>query len=355
MTQGLSERRDSQAFPQRPRQAALAAGVAAALGVTLLIYFGSGRLSRFDSPLAAYALATVLAAFAVTYRYSLWVQRPATWVYFLAGWRLFLRPHKLARNLAKLVRLLLDNIIVQKFIVERGKGRWLAHMSIAWGCLIAFAITFPLSWGLIQFGIGANGVDYTVEFIGVHVMSFPPNGIVALLFFNGLNISAVLVLLGVGIAMHRRLFESGAQAVETFTNDFMPLFLLFAVSVTGLMITASYRLLDGAHFSVISMLHAFTVIILLLWMPFGKLFHVIQRTAQLGVAYYKAEGSSGPQAVCSRSGVEYQSQMHHDDLVRIMREVGVDFGAHQDLSPQEKRRLIALNQTAAMDDVPFVG
>ncbi len=345
----------SQGFPARPRQTAMVAGLLVSLAVSLGIYFGSGRLARFDAPLAAYAVATVFAAFAVTYRYTVWIQRPPTWVFFQAGWRLFLRPYKLVRNVFRLARLLFDNIIAQKFIVERGKGRWLAHMSLAWGCLLAFAITFPLSWGWVQFGVGANGVDYAVEFMGVHLFSFPPDGALAFLFFNGLNISAVLVLTGVGIAMHRRLFDKGAQAVETFTNDFMPLFLLFAVSVTGLMITASYRLLEGANFSFISLLHAFTVIILLLWMPFGKLFHVIQRTAQLGVAYYKEEGVKGPQAVCARSGQEYQSQMHHDDLVRVMKAIDMDFGPHQDLSPQEKRRLIALNQAAAIDGVPYVG
>lgn len=343
------------AFPARPRATALGWGLAASLAVTLGIYFGSGQLQRFDSPLAAYAAATVLAAFAITYRYVVWIQRPATWIYFKAGWRLFLKPANLARNILKLIKLLFDNIIVQKFIANRGKGRWVAHMSLAWGCLLAFAITFPLSWGWVQFGIGENGIDYAVEFMGMHVMSFHPESILAFLFFNGLNISAVLVLLGVGLAMHRRLFDKGAQAVETFTNDFMPLFLLFAVSMTGLMITASYRLMEGAHFTFISMLHAFTVIVLLLWMPFGKLFHVIQRPAQLGVAYYKEEGEEGDQAKCARSGQEFQSQMHHDDLIRIMKEVGQDFGDHQHLSPQEKRKLIALNQAAAIDGVPFVG
>lgn len=342
-------------FPQNSDRTSFIAAVIAGITVLAGIYFGSGRLTRFDSPLAAYAAATVLAAFAITYRYVSWIQRPATWVYFKAGWRLFLRPNKLAKNVVRLIKLMFDNIILQKFIASRGGNRWVAHLALAWGCLIAFAITFPLSWGWVQFGIGANGVDYMVEFMGMPITSFPPDSILAFLFFNGLNFSAVFVLLGVGLAMHRRLFEHGAQSVETFTNDFMPLFLLFAVSVTGLMITASYRLMGGSHFSFISMLHAFTVIVLLLWMPFGKLFHVIQRPAQLGVAYYKEEGQASEQAICPRSGLAFQSQMHHDDLVVIMKEIKMDFGPHQDLSPQEKRRLIALNQAAEIDGIPYVG
>jgi len=253
------------------------------------------------------------------------------------------------------VKLLWNNIVAQKFIERRGHSRWIAHMALAWGCLLAFAITFPLSWGWIQFSVAANGSDYLVEVFGKPTISFAPGSVIGFFFFNGLNISAVLVLTGVAVAMHRRVFNQGAQAVQSVTDDFIPLFLLFAVAVTGLMITASYRLMGGANFSFLSLLHAFAVILLLLYMPFGKLFHVIQRPAQLGVAYYKEEGARGEQALCARSGQPYQSKRHHDDLVEVMKEVGVDFGDHQNLSPLEKRKLIALNQLALKDDAPFVG
>ncbi len=331
----------------------------AALGAAILvvgaIYLGSGALSRFDTPLAAYAAATVFAAFAITYRYVMWIQRPPTWRYFKAGWRLFLRPRRLLPNLWKLLGLLWNQIVAQKFIENRSKQRWAAHMCLAWGCLLAFAITFPLSWGWVQFGIAENGKDYVVEFMGMRQFAFPPDSVIGFVMFNGLNISAVLVLVGVGLAMHRRVFDRGAHAVQSFTNDFIPLFLLFAVSVTGLMITASYKFLGGNNFAFLSLLHAFTVVVLLLWMPFGKLFHVIQRPAQLGVAFYKEENQRGPQATCTRSGRAYQGQMHHEDLVAVLNELGLDFGDHQNLDPAEKRRLIAINQANAVVGQPFIG
>jgi hypothetical protein len=334
---------------------AFVGGTLAALLVVAGIYFGSGKLDRFDRPLAAYAAATVFAAFAIAYRYLMWVQRPPTWRYFKAGWKLFLNPGRLLVNVGKFVVLVWNSIIAQKFIERRGHRRWIAHLCLAWGCLLAFAITFPLSWGWVQFGIGPNGRDYVVEFMGLRQFSFPPDSILAFLFFNGLNFSAVFVLIGVAIAMHRRLFEAGAQAVQSFANDLIPLFLLFSVAITGLMLTASYRLMGGSNFAFLSLLHAFTVVILLLYMPFGKFFHVIQRTAHLGVAYYKEECARGAQAKCIRSGQEYQSQLHHDDLVAVMKELNLDFGSHQDLSPQEKRKLIALNQAMAIEGKPFVG
>jgi len=337
----------------RNQTIAFAAGTLAALLVLAGIYFGSGALSRFDPPLAAYASATVFAAFAMFYRYTMWIQRPPTWRYFRAGWKLFLRPRMFARNILKLVVLIFDNIVAQRFIGKRSPQRWIAHLCLAWGCLIAFAITIPLSWGWVQFGI--DGHDYVVEVMGHRQFAFPPHSILAFFIFNGLNISAVLVLAGVGVAMHRRIFDHGAQAVQSLAADLVPLFLLFSVAVTGLMLTASYRLMAGQSFSFLSLLHAFSVILLLLYMPFGKLFHVIQRPAQLGVAYYKEEGERGPQALCARSGEPYQSRMHHDDLVEVMKELGFDFGRHQDLSPEEKRKLIALNQAAALGEQPYAG
>lgn len=341
---------------QAGNRATVIAFVAATIAAVLVlggICMGSGNFSRFDTPLAAYAAATVFAAFAMVYRYAMWVQRPPTWLYFKSSWKLFLRPRALVRNIFKLIKLLFDNIVLQRFIEHRSKGRWVAHMCLAWGCLIAFAITVPLSWGWVQFGHD-NGY-YIVEVMGRRQFAFPPHSILGFLIFNGLNISAVFVLIGVAAAMHRRVFDHGAQAVQSLAADLVPLFLLFAVAVTGLMLMASYRLMGGQNFAFLSLLHAFTVVILLLYMPFGKLFHVIQRPAQLGVAYYKEEGAKGPKAVCPISGQEFQSQMHHDDLVTVMKELGFDFGEHQDISPEEKRKLVAINQAAVLGDKPYAG
>ena len=48
--------------------------------------------------------------------------------------------------------------------------------------------------------------------------------------------------------------------------------LLFAISVTGLMLTASYTWMKGYAYDFLAILHAMTVILTLLWLPFGKLF-----------------------------------------------------------------------------------
>ncbi len=82
----------------------------------------------------------------------------------------------------------------------------------------------------------------------------------------------------------------------------MPLLLLFAISITGLMLTVSYTWMQGYGYDFLAILHAVTVILTLLWLPFGKFFHIFQRPAQLGVSFYKDAGARGEQAACRRCG-----------------------------------------------------
>ena len=49
------------------------------------------------------------------------------------------------------------------------------------------------------------------------------------------------------------------------------------------MLTVSYTWMRGYGYDFIAILHAITVIVTLLWLPFGKFFHIFQRPAQLGV------------------------------------------------------------------------
>jgi hypothetical protein len=62
------------------------------------------------------------------------------------------------------------------------------------------------------------------------------------------------------------------------------------------MLTASFTWMKGYAYDFLAILHAATVIFTLLWLPFGKLFHVFQRPAQLGVSFYKDAGERGEQA-----------------------------------------------------------
>src|SRR5579883_1019933 len=67
-----------------------AAGILAGLIVVLLMWAGSRGFRTFDAALIGYAVGTIFAAAAITYRYVLWIMRPPTWRYFKAGWVNFL-------------------------------------------------------------------------------------------------------------------------------------------------------------------------------------------------------------------------------------------------------------------------
>ena len=98
------------------------------------------------------------------------------------------------------------------------------------------------------------------------------------------------------------------MSVQQFSNDLLPLILLFAISITGLFLTASTHLMHGLHYVFLSQLHAITVIFTLLYLPFGKFFHIFQRPAQLGVDFYKQAGAEGEQAQCVRCGQPYRDR-----------------------------------------------
>ena len=128
------------------------------------------------------------------------------------------------------------------------------------------------------------------------MQDFPVESAVAFVIFHGLVWASFLVIAGVMLAFRRRMIDHGAVAVQQFGQDILPLLLLFAISVTGLMLTASYTWMRGYAYEFLAILHAATVIVTLLWLPFGKLFHVFQRPAQLGVGFYKDAGARGEQA-----------------------------------------------------------
>jgi hypothetical protein len=86
-----------------------------AAGVVLAgIYFGSRRLRDFDAALVPYAGASVFSAFGLGYRYSMWLTKPPTRLFWRRGWRLFFAPSRVAQNLSRLAALFAVNIVAQR-------------------------------------------------------------------------------------------------------------------------------------------------------------------------------------------------------------------------------------------------
>ena len=314
-------------------------------------------MAHFDAALVGYTFASLFAAFGITYRYAMWLQRPPTKMYWRRGWQAFFAPRFLAQNLAVLARRAVVEVGANRFIFRRGMLRGAAHWGIMWGCIVAAAITFPLVWGWIHFETVPGEVEiYRTYVFGYAAGDFPIHSIAAFIVFHGLVWASFLVIAGVLLAFRRRMLDHGAAAMQRFAEDILPLVLLLSISVTGLMLTVSYTWMHGYAYSFLAILHAVTVIFTLLFMPFGKFFHIFQRPAQLGVAFYKDIGERGEQARCVRCAKPFASATMIRDLVVVERELGFQYelarkdGAprhYQETCPRCRRALFGLAQAAA--------
>jgi hypothetical protein len=112
--------------------------------------------------------------------------------------------------------------------------------------------------------------------------------------------------------------------------------------------------MKGYAYDFLAILHAATVIITLLYLPFGKLFHIFQRPAQFGVSFYKEAGVRDEQALCRRCRRSYASAAMIRDLTVVERELGFSYemsseqGAdhYQQVCPRCRRSLYGLAQAA---------
>lgn len=329
-------------------------GVVSGLVVVMLllvaVYIGSEGLRWFDAALAPYLFGTLLAAFATVYRYVVWLRRPPTAMLNRRGWEAFKRRGKLTRNIVALAGLLVTNIALQRFIRSRSAVRWMAHQLVFWGCVLAALVTFPLTFGWIHFkSVDATGRIYQAHLGPLATFSFDSRSVVGFITFHLLNIAAFLVIGGVVIFLVRRFRDSGALALER-SGDFAALAGLFAVSVTGLMLTASSLWMEGRFYSFLNTLHALTVILGLAYIPFGKLFHILQRPANLGVNFYLAEGEADQQH-CRECGDAFAPAIQVSDLKTVLPQLGFDYAIsgsenYQDTCPRCRRRLVGLAQTA---------
>jgi MFS transporter, NNP family, nitrate/nitrite transporter len=358
---------------------ALATAVLAAGAVALAIALGSGGFAHFDAALIGYAIGSALAAAAVGYRFVVWAQRPPSRMYFRRGLQLMFRRAERPAAVAGVGDLgpasarpatemtsgrfphgagtlgyaLARNFAAQEFIRRRGGFRWIMHLCLSGGCTLAFAITFPLVFGWVHFeSLTDNAEMYQVVVFGAAIRTFSVHSLEGQLAFNALNISAVLVLVGLVMAAWRRLTDAGERATQTFFEDIMPLLLIFAVTATGLALTVSYKFLAGRGHGLWVIVHMVSVVALLIYIPFGKLFHMFQRTCSLCVSRYKKIGATGPRAHCLRCGEDYASVMHVEDLKVVLDQLGFDYRYasprgdvhYQDICPACRRGMLALNQ-----------
>jgi hypothetical protein len=336
-------------------------GLTASAVLTALVIIGSRNLENYDAALFGYTVASIVAFGAIVYRYALWLRRPATRSYWRRGWQLFRDRKRLLSNTSSTVQTLAHNLVEQRFIARRGFTRWLMHALIMWGCIISAMVTFPLVFGWVHFELEGPS-SYRTYLFGFPLSAMEGRSILAWITFHALDFTAIMVIAGCAIAIRRRLRDRGAIALQQYILDFVPHLLLISVSVSGLLLTASSLWLKGYMYSFIALLHQALVIMTLFYLPFGKLFHVVQRPASIGVELYQRRASEMPQVKCARCNVEFAAAMWIDDLKKVIDKLGFDYSMPdgrklQDYCPRCKRIMRGLSYAGLPDrkEEVFIG
>ena len=187
--------------------------------LSALIVVGSRKLIYFDAALIPYLIATVFAVFGIVYRYSVWLSRPPTRTLWKRSLNLFFSKRFLS-NFFFIIKAFFENMFIQKFIGKRSAYRWVMHFLLAWGCVLAFAITFPLVFGWLHFAHPpGNAYMYQLYVFGFPMMIFDPYGIIGFSFFNALNFCSIMIIVGTVMASFRRFVHPGEITTQTFAHD----------------------------------------------------------------------------------------------------------------------------------------
>ncbi len=319
-------------------RASIAGAVAAAV-VCAAIWLGSRGLHDFDAALVGYAIATVFLAFGVAYRYTVWVSSPPAKRLFLRGWGAFFSWRNFRRFPTAVPQAAATYLGFQTFLGARSRQRWIAHQLIFWGCVLAVLITFPLTWGWFTFTSPTGaGPQYTMRLWGQPLFTFNALSLFGWLNFHALDIAAVLVIAGCSYFLRRRMRDREATVGQRFAYDFVPLVALVVVSVTGLLLTFSAWLLHGGGYQFLAIIHMAAVVFTLVYLPFGKFFHIIQRPAAVGMQTFKqtTTASSGLRH-CRVCGTPIDTDAYVDNLRATMRDLGLDFDEWAETCPRCKR------------------
>ncbi|MFE5240715.1 MULTISPECIES: MFS transporter [unclassified Streptomyces] len=331
----------AQALPRSVNGRATLAGAVVSGLMILAIVFGSRLLHDFDSALLPYTVASVFLAFGVAYRYTVWVSAPGARRLFVNGWRSFFSAENFRKAPTALPKMIATYLGFQKFLGARSHARWVAHQLIFWGCVIAALVTFPLVWGWFTFTSGSgSGPGYEMRIWGIKVLGFDSLSFIGWVMFHGLDLAAVLVIPGAGYFLWRRMKDRGAMTGQRFAYDLVPLLALIIISVTGLLLTFSSIFLHGGGYEFLAILHMVSVVFTLIYIPFGKFFHIVQRPAAVGMQLFKYTSRQGDEVfACRRCEEPIDTGAYVDNLRGTMRDLELGFDEWAEYCPRCKRVL----------------
>ncbi len=320
--------------------------------VVLLLIFsmwvGTKQFTHVDMMLFGYLIASFVFAIGMTIRICSWAIRPATHQVIKRTIHNLKTGKRQKRNIKAITKTLVENIIFQKFIFKRGIYRGIQHWLVAWGCIGSFAITFGLTFGWMHFNL-VDPQTYQLVFMGIPMIKMAADGLIAELVYNGLNITALMVLTGVIMMFIRRARDKGVQVTQRFEFDLFPLYILLAVTVTGLILTVSYKFLGGFLHQYLTLIHQVTVVIFLVYFPFGKLFHLPIRPLAAAVPMNYQEQVQVDTRPCKKCGTTYSSDDQIDDVKGILGAQAFDLQLKDgtylaDYCPSCRRRIRVMSQ-----------
>ena len=275
---------------------------------------------HMDLAVLGYQVATVLFLAGCLYRFVAWFRYPPNRTLWGRSARAF-KQRGWGENLATLIKSVVARLLLQTFIVRRSWLRWFTHFAIFWGVVVVSGVCFALAWGWMSFSL-VDQQTYRAHMFGLPLLTFQVGGVLAFLSFNAINLGSLLLLLGLVLAFWQRLKMRPLEKAERLEDHLSSLYLLSAVTVSGLLLTVSYKFLDGAGHRQLAVLHEVIVVLALIWFPFSKLFHMALGPAT--VALDVAEGAWFVEpSLCSRCGKMLSAVWTPRDLEGALASAGV--------------------------------
>ncbi|AGK52489.1 hypothetical protein [Bacillus sp. 1NLA3E] len=292
-------------------------------GLIILVFVGTRMFTHIDMNLYGYMVGTIVFIGGFFYRFIAWGERPPTKIIIKKGLKLIFRKSTPKTSV--------EHLATYNFIWNRGIYRWTQHLLIGWGCILSCFVTFPLVFGWMYFTMQDNGY-YTIVVMGIDVMKIKADGMIGFLSYNALNFTAMMVITGVSMALYRRIKNMQARAEQNFIYDFLPLYLLLFISITGLLLTFMNVFLHGAGQPIMSIIHQFSVIITLIYLPFGKLAHIPFRPMSVLAKNYREHYAEQAMKECKVCGEKFVSNEQSQDVIQVLEVNEIEFktsqGAH---------------------------
>ena len=273
-----------------------------------------------DLAVLGYQIASVLFVVGCLYRFIAWLRYPPNRTLWGRS------AHALQQrgwwpNLITLIRSVITRLLLQTFIVQRSWLRWFTHFAIFWGVVVVSVVCFALAWGWMSFSL-VGQQTYCARMFDIPIITFQVGSLIAFLAFNAINLGALLLLLGLILAFWQRIKMRPIEKAERLREQFSSLYLLLAVTVSGLLLTVSYKFFNGIGHRQLVVLHEVIVVLGLLWVPFSKLFHIEVSPATIALDVAEAPEFVEPSR-CSRCGKTLSAVWTPRDLQGVLASAGV--------------------------------